>query len=475
MKRVNILLVDDDVNVLESLQFGVAYSSLGIEKIYVAENAADAKKILKNVPIHIMVTDIEMPNESGIELLKWTKTQNLDVVTIFCTCYADFNYAKKAVELQCFDYYLKPISFDDFEKIISRAVEKVRQESRKKTYYQYEEEERFQNLTSTMSEFIIKNVVTEIFSDMCNMETIVKYGEDTYVIVTRNLKENAEMVLKKLIMQCDIHLNCRMRVFYDLECPLPAVKECFERLIHIWNENISNDVQIFWARTYQREENTYSFGAIGEWEIYLNTGAVNKILDEIDHYFSEKKRHHGLTSYELKAMQVNLIQMVNTVLMKNNIEAHELFVNTEYETYRKMSLKNYDNYMEFCKYLLQKAYSYIDYVRENTSIVEVVKKYIEEHYNEEISRNELAGIVYLNADYLARLFKKEEGISITDYVIRMRIKKASELLQYSEISINEIAMKVGYDNFSYFSRLCKKMLGCSPKDYRKKAKEKLNE
>ena len=55
----------------------------------------------------------------------------------------------------------------------------------------YEEEERFQNLTSTMSEFIIKNVVTEIFSDMCNMETIVKYGEDTYVIVTRNLKENA--------------------------------------------------------------------------------------------------------------------------------------------------------------------------------------------------------------------------------------------------------------------------------------------
>jgi len=74
---VNILLVDDDVNVLESLQFGVAYSSLGIEKIYVAENAADAKKILKNVPIHIMVTDIEMPNESGIELLKWTKTQNL--------------------------------------------------------------------------------------------------------------------------------------------------------------------------------------------------------------------------------------------------------------------------------------------------------------------------------------------------------------------------------------------------------------
>jgi len=57
----------------------------------------------------------------------------------------------------------------------------------------------------------------------------------------------------------------------------------------------------------------------------------------------------------------------------------------------------------------------------------------------------------------------------------MRIKKASELLQYSDISINEIAMKVGYDNFSYFSRLCKKVLGCSPKDYRKKAKEKLNE
>ena len=61
---MNILLVDDDVNVLESLQFGVAYSSLGIEKIYVAENAADAKKILKNVPIHIMVTaQCHIPND----------------------------------------------------------------------------------------------------------------------------------------------------------------------------------------------------------------------------------------------------------------------------------------------------------------------------------------------------------------------------------------------------------------------------
>ena len=66
-------------------------------------------------------------------------------------------------------------------------------------------------------------------------------------------------------------------------------------------------------------------------------------------------------------------------------------------------------------------------------------------------------------------------MSWQELYIYMRLKKASELLQYSEISINEIAMKVGYDNFSYFSRLCKKMLGCSPKDYRKKAKEKLNE
>ena len=111
---------------MESLQFGVSYSELGIDKVYVAENAIEAKIILKSVPIHIMVTDIEMPNESGIDLLKWTKKENMDIVTIFCTCYADFNYAKKAVELQCFDYYLKPISFVDYEKIILKAVEKCR-------------------------------------------------------------------------------------------------------------------------------------------------------------------------------------------------------------------------------------------------------------------------------------------------------------------------------------------------------------
>lgn len=525
--KVNILLVDDDVNVLESLQFGVSYSELGIDKVYVAENAIEAKIILKSVPIHIMVTDIEMPNESGIDLLKWTKKENMDIVTIFCTCYADFNYAKKAVELQCFDYYLKPISFVDYEKIILKAVEKVQEEINKKKYYQYgvywlddiknrkehfwehimlpltipdeeflmslieeskldytsnerfdvflvhiyESEKRFHSLTATMSEFVVKNVVNEIFSETCNLETIIKYREDVYVIVATNSKYMISSILHKLIDQCNEFLKCSIRVIYDVGQSLIEVKDCFEKLVHVWNENIGNNIPLIYLKNYQKEDNTYSFGNLNDWEVYLNNGAVDHILDEIEQYLMERKQQNKLSLYQVKSLQINLIQMVSTVLMKNNIEAHELFVNAEYEQFHKKSLTSYENYIEYCRFLLMKADKCINYLKENTSIIDIVKQYINDHYNEEISRNDLAKIVYLNADYLARLFKKEEGISITDYVIKIRMKKVSELLMYSDLSINEIAMKTGYDNFSYFSRICKKMLGCSPKDYRKKGKE----
>ena len=311
----------------------------------------------------------------------------------------------------------------------------------------------------------------KFFLKHVNLETIIKYREDVYVIVATNSKYMISSILHKLIDQCNEFLKCSIRVIYDVGQSLIEVKDCFEKLVHVWNENIGNNIPLIYLKNYQKEDNTYSFGNLNDWEVYLNNGAVDHILDEIEQYLMERKQQNKLSLYQVKSLQINLIQMVSTVLMKNNIEAHELFVNAEYEQFHKKSLTSYENYIEYCRFLLMKADKCINYLKENTSIIDIVKQYINDHYNEEISRNDLAKIVYLNADYLARLFKKEEGISITDYVIKIRMKKVSELLMYSDLSINEIAMKTGYDNFSYFSRICKKMLGCSPKDYRKKGKE----
>lgn len=79
----------------------------------------------------------------------------------------------------------------------------------------------------------------------------------------------------------------------------------------------------------------------------------------------------------------------------------------------------------------------------------------------------MAKLVYLNADYLARLFKKEVGMSIGAYLHECRIQEAKKLLLQAELPINEVAQRVGYDNFSYFSYLFRKRTGVSPNEYRK--------
>ena len=76
-------------------------------------------------------------------------------------------------------------------------------------------------------------------------------------------------------------------------------------------------------------------------------------------------------------------------------------------------------------------------------------------------------INHLNSDYLARLFKKETGQSLGAYLQDRRIHEAKKLLVQTNIQVNEIAQRVGYDNFSYFSHTFREKTGVTPNEYRK--------
>ncbi|MFD2329621.1 response regulator [Cohnella sp. GCM10020058] len=94
------------------------------------------------------------------------------------------------------------------------------------------------------------------------------------------------------------------------------------------------------------------------------------------------------------------------------------------------------------------------------------KAYIAEHYRHNISLNEIAGIVHLNAIYFSQLFKKETGENFTGYLIRCRIEQAQRLLEDPHNRIAEISLEVGYEDPNYFSRIFKRMTGLSPQEYR---------
>ena len=98
--------------------------------------------------------------------------------------------------------------------------------------------------------------------------------------------------------------------------------------------------------------------------------------------------------------------------------------------------------------------------------MECVKSYIEDHIREKIYVEELAALIHVNDQYLMRIFKRETGKSLTEYITERRIQIASSLLKDSEYTINFIADCVGCENYSYFTKLFKKYTGFTPREYR---------
>lgn len=95
-------------------------------------------------------------------------------------------------------------------------------------------------------------------------------------------------------------------------------------------------------------------------------------------------------------------------------------------------------------------------------------RYIHEHYTEELSLNTISSIAHMSNAYFCRMFKKLTQYSPVQYINRYRIMQSCALLRDTDLNINEICYRCGYNNVSYFNREFRMVLNCSPKEYRKR-------
>ena len=96
------------------------------------------------------------------------------------------------------------------------------------------------------------------------------------------------------------------------------------------------------------------------------------------------------------------------------------------------------------------------------------KQYIQDHQDEDLSLSQVAKAVNTSTFYFCKLFKKVTGLNFTDYVSRLRIEKAKNLLLNPNLRISEIAYEVGFQSLTHFNRVFKKIMGQSPTEYRQK-------
>lgn len=123
---IDIVLVDDETYVTESLELTIPWGELGVTTVLRAASGKEALQILEENAVDLVVTDIRMPGMSGLELIEEVSSRWAHIRCILLTGHSDFQYAKKAIQLQAADYILKPVNDEEFMASVSAAITSLR-------------------------------------------------------------------------------------------------------------------------------------------------------------------------------------------------------------------------------------------------------------------------------------------------------------------------------------------------------------
>ena len=126
---------------------------------------------------------------------------------------------------------------------------------------------------------------------------------------------------------------------------------------------------------------------------------------------------------------------------------------------------------EMCLFLTESVNHLMDSIFQYSDVrhahaLHLCMQYIEVHYYEKVTLNQLAEMVYLSPSYLSRIFTKETGNSFNDYLNAVRINKAKSLLKYNDLRVADVANAVGFDDQSYFTKVFRRITGVTPVKYR---------
>lgn len=129
---MKLLIVDDQLATLKGLSQEIDWAKEGFSEVISARNAMEARMAFKNRIPDIMICDIEMPVESGIDLCKWVRAGNYNTEIIFLTCHSEFSYAKEAIELSAIDYILQPAPYKEIIMVVRKAIKAVQEKTQLK-------------------------------------------------------------------------------------------------------------------------------------------------------------------------------------------------------------------------------------------------------------------------------------------------------------------------------------------------------
>lgn len=202
---------------------------------------------------------------------------------------------------------------------------------------------------------------------------------------------------------------------------------------------------------------------------YMKLGDRESVSETIDEIFQPICINKKLHSSYVQSICIELIFTASRVVYETNeniekiVDSHANILNEIYAKENVYQLKDYilTVFLKISDYFANK------YNQKNTTNIARIKEIVNNRYMENISISDIAEEVYLSPNYMSLIFKNETRETIVEYITRVRIEAAKDLLKSTNLKMFEVAQMVGYENPQYFSTVFKKYTGIYPMKYRK--------
>jgi two-component system response regulator YesN len=522
---MKILLVDDEA----SHRRGMANLIKNIRPNYevlIAKNGVEALRIVRASKPDIVITDIRMPNMDGITLMNQLQSEQDSPKIVVLSAYNLFEYAQSAIRHGAYDYLLKPVDPEKIEEILQRIEDQlssVRNEQNetdelKRKLGVASKSYRNQLLhtwlterltTDEWNELIALNVAQGIgfiiFSELLisseernerntdlllsDLEQALSNIGQSYTFIFEGTKKNriqavtiVRVLEPSVIQRNEIRQALEERLKNRGNYPGKLTFGVGTNCLHLEQEGPESYRAAQLAQTYTFYER---WRGIVYHDELLTKRRYNLELDS-ERLFEAVHNHNAIGAVSMSRAAFDLLardgwaepslikEYASLTVMKLKSRCHGLLEKefadrlTESAVAEIPACESYSEVMDILEKRLHELALGLQSLKRGRSefVVEDCIRLIKERYMEDLKQESIAELFYFNASYFSTLFKNQTGYSFSEYLNKIRIRKAKELLTHTALKIYEIAELCGHQDAKYFCRLFKKQTGVSPEVYR---------
>lgn len=425
-----VLLVDDEYMITEGLKRLIPFDKWDMEVVATANHADDALDYVREHPVDIVISDVNMPDKTGLEMIGEMKELLPNSYYILLSGYQEFDYVKKAMNLNVVDYLVKPVDKVELERLLEKIASQLGEQSHEpEILSQQLDEEAFKAHLSQKENWWIG------LSKEKQGNFVIPYyvlGQDWQIIL-------ADQEFEGLLVM-------------PFEAPYQAN---FEK----WKRDIEKTL-FYGSVNLDQSESLFSYYE----PIYrvIIQGNLQQIIEE-------------LTLLEKIVLEnTPRVSITKQLFTQFVMDVFHLFEHLKADDMTDIvkNIHAITTFEDLVAYTKETLTSFFGQYRMNENVVSVLEV-IGRDYKKELSLKDISKDLFINPVYLGQLIKKETNSTFAELLNKQRIKAAQQLLLSTNDSIEDICYTVGYSNVGYFYKVFRKLCGKSPKAYRKQVEANL--